>query len=393
VTPNECLANEVNFRLLEAASAGSLVLGPDVGPDQNELLEPGKEFLLYHDGLELLELAAWTKARPVETERMARAAWLRAQTGHLCAHRVAFLLARFSSCARNRLDGPAAALALWLALARQIRNRVLPLDGMAHAAEGLRLVRDLTNASSPPAFPRPLLINTLAQVLLLFAEGAGGTSSPERAFLLCRDLAQGRLWGRAEEGASFRAEEECLPVLAAASAFALSRRDFSMARAFWVRFAGKGKDRLPRSPVELCIAWSAAFRRGNGIYDAGFGFDPEEGFLPENALSWLLFARHLQPGRSVDILGRCTSLLAGTPSLLYLYMGHLAELSLADQDNWRVQQEYGLACLKSYRVREALGEIREARDKARNAGKDRLFFSRLCAWGPKGRLWEKVLGN
>jgi hypothetical protein len=181
--------------------------------------------------------------------------------------------------------------------------------------------------------------------------------------------------------------------MAAASAFALSRGEFSLARALWLCFAGKTKERLPQNPAELCFAWSAAFRRRNSVFDCGFGFDPDEGLLPENAFSWLLFARHLDPARCTNATGSFDSLLAGIPSLLSLAVGYLAEHSLAVPDDWRVQQQYGLACLKACLVDAALSEICEARDKARSVGKEGLFRTLLNGWRPGVRDWDSVLDS
>ena len=110
VVPNECIANEVNFRLLEGASSGCLVLGPDVGEDQNALFAPDKEFLIYRDGLELLDLAAWAQKRPESAEAVGRAAMRRVQAEHLPEHRAATVLELAANLTRNRLTGRAADL-------------------------------------------------------------------------------------------------------------------------------------------------------------------------------------------------------------------------------------------------------------------------------------------
>ncbi|MDL2216819.1 glycosyltransferase, partial [Desulfovibrio sp. OttesenSCG-928-M14] len=92
VAPNEAIAMESNFRLLEAASSGCLLLSQDVGDDQNCLLQPGKEFLIYHDGLELLDQVRWAASRPEAAEAMGLAAMRRIQAEHLPRHRARMIL-------------------------------------------------------------------------------------------------------------------------------------------------------------------------------------------------------------------------------------------------------------------------------------------------------------
>ena len=92
LVPNEAIAFETNYRLLEGASCGALVLSPDIGPDQNNLFEPDREILVYHNGAELMEQISLLLARPELAEKMGRAAWERVQKEHLPIHRAQFIL-------------------------------------------------------------------------------------------------------------------------------------------------------------------------------------------------------------------------------------------------------------------------------------------------------------
>ena len=207
-----------------------------------------------------------------------------------------------------------------------------------------------------------------AQVLLLYAKGPGGRSAPERAYMLCRELlARERSPEPEAAEKSSDSGADSLEILAAASAFALIRGDFRLARVFWGRFSGRGKAKPPGSPAELCFSLSAAFRRRAEIFDSGFRFDPDKGILPESALAWLQFARSQDPACRDAAVGHMHSLLVEKTSLHFLAVGYLAEHCLAEPDNWRVQLEYGLACLKACRVREGLCEIVAAREKARSS--------------------------
>lgn len=235
VVPNECIANEVNFRLMESASSGSLVLSPDVGEDQNALLEPGKEFLVYRDGLELLDLVSWAFLRPDSVEALGRAAMRRMQAEHLPEHRVRQFLHDVAAAGKARLGGAAALLALWLTLARQIRNGVLDLDTGAHADEGLSLVRCILDAAAPDPGALFLAGQAMAQVFHLVAGGHKEPALRNRALLLYGDILaalerRGKRECRAGEMDALLLTRD---VLAAASAFALREGQFEAAKLFW----------------------------------------------------------------------------------------------------------------------------------------------------------------
>lgn len=392
---NECIANEVNFRLLEGASAGCLVLGPDVGPDQAALLEPGRECLVYHDGQELLEQIAWATGHPESTEDMGRAAIRRVQAEHLMPHRADALLRLLPTLRQHRLTGGAASLAFWIVLARQKRNGLLPdIPAVELADQGLCLVQGLSVADRQSARLQPLIAAALAQALLLFAEGRGSAPAPERAFLLCRDLLEQTFAPLSPTPAlpgTARGEELFLEAFAAASAFALRSGDLALARACWRSYAGAGSGPLPRTPAGLCFTWAAAFQRRGHIFDQGFRFDAHAGMLPESALSWLIFARHLDPACRAEAAPLFDRLLREAPSLLSLALGYLAEHSLIRPGDWRLQLDYGLASLKACRVSQGLHEIEQAREKARTAGKERQFLLRLHTWRPGNRDWQALL--
>ncbi|MDR0827027.1 MAG: glycosyltransferase, partial [Desulfovibrio sp.] len=137
VVPNESLTFEVNYRLLEAASCGCMVLSPDAGEDQNTLLEPGREFLVYHDGLELLDFVDFARRRPLVAEKIGLTAARRVTAEHLPPQRAHKLLEIALNTPRARLSGPAARMALWLCLAMQIRNHALPFSAAEHADKGM----------------------------------------------------------------------------------------------------------------------------------------------------------------------------------------------------------------------------------------------------------------
>lgn len=461
---NECIANEVNFRLLEGASSGCMVLSPDVGEDQDALLLPDKEFLVYRDGLELLERIAWAKKHPEAAEAVGRAAMLRVQAEHLPEHRAAALPRLAKGLSQNRLTGRAAALAFWIVLALQIRNQRMDLAPHDHARQGLRLAYSLPPWPELPPDLRPLVSQTIAQSLCLFAEKSrlagiadasagpdllpgGGVAWPvDEAVRLCRNLLAES--GRAgeqqdsppvQEGASsvlsvsepsvfdpaasgpFPAfgREDSLParrqagaeggdgpalygcshpagtleLASAASAFALRQGSFNQALAFWLRYAGKDGKSLPRDSASLCLRWATAWEERGVVYNSGSGFVPEKGFLPECALHYLTFAQTLDPNAARPLARQSATMLAGRRDLLSLRIGYLADVCLAEPDNWRMQLEYGLECLRGCRVEAGMFEVEEARAKADREGKIRLFQSGLIARPGGRRVWEALTGR
>ena len=440
IVPNESIANEVNFRLMEAASSGCLVLSPDVGEDQDELLLPGKEFLVYHDGLELLEQTAWAKKRPQTVEAMGRAAMARIQAEHLPEHRADTVVRLAKGLSQNRLTGRAASLAFWITLALQIRNKRMEMDPHEHVRQGRHLLDSLPPWRELPLSLRPFVSQTITQSLCLLAEkpgdmgesglrgasellpGGGVTWPVDQAFSLCRDILmeseQGTTSGllSSEKGsfdtgqeAGFPAHaatgESCgealsryacphpactLELASAASAFALRQGLFSMAQAFWVCHAGRDGKMPPRDIASLCLRWATAWEQRGGLYAGGTTFVPEKGFLPECAVHYLTFAHTLDPGAAQVLSRQCATLLAGRRNLLSLYIGYLADNCLLDQDNWRLQLDYGLACLDGCRVEAGLFEVAEAYGKADKEGKSRLFRTRLAAKSGGERVWKAV---
>jgi hypothetical protein len=383
LAPNESIANEVNFRLLETASAGCLALSPDVGGDQNALLEPGKEFLIYRDGLELLDQIAWALRRPDRAEVMGLAAMRRVQAEHLPEQRMRAAVRAAGQVSQARLGGREARLAFWLALAANVRSGALPLDAAAHAEEGLGLlamsepasVPNGTDAASDPG--NFLERHILAQVIGLLAE-SGYSAHTARALALSRDaLAQSR--AAHEQG---KEKPLHLETAATASALALREQDLPLARAVRLAFKRDPKHPPAGDIAGLCREWSLDMEARGLRFWTGFGYVPEKDMLPGDALSWIFFSRHLVPEEKFLVWERMENLLRPMPSLLYLYFGALAEHWLHDQDNWRLRLEYGLAALRVCRVDQGVEDVLAAGDKAREAGQERAFAARMKGLRP-----------
>ncbi len=355
--PNESIAFEVNFRLLEGASCGACVLTQDVGPDQDALFKRDTEMRVYEDGHDLLEQLSMLLARPALAEKIGRAAWERVQAEHLPAYRGAQFLANLPD-GRRRVTGADADTAFGLTLLQLGRNRRLPPEC----------------AFSPSMLAQlPKNEETLAARLRLAAEQGPAEELDDlcRRLLLSGDFAD-----------SFTVN------LAAASA-ALFRNRLDDAKQFWYRQnqPEKNNGRLPEKPESVghaCVLWAEAARRAGFAAQPGFSFEPAA-HCPETAFEFLFLAQHRDPAdtRWLDSVDRLTAQHKG---LTFFRLGILARLALNRPDDWRAQTRYGLACLHSYRVNAGLHELKRARLLAAARGRERDFFRLLDGISPSGRL-------
>lgn len=117
ILPNESIAFETNFRLLEGASCGCCLLSPDIGEDQNVLLEPGREVLVYADALECMDLADFCLRKPTVAENIGNMARQRIVAEHLPQHRAARLLQAVQDAPCTAARGTQAEEYLWCSLA------------------------------------------------------------------------------------------------------------------------------------------------------------------------------------------------------------------------------------------------------------------------------------
>lgn len=402
--PNETLAHETNFRILEAGSSGCLILSPDIGEDQNALLEPGKELLVYHDALELLDQTAWAKAHPEAAEKIGRAALERISAEHTPLHRAQTLLDLASRAAPNRLSGPPARLCFWITLAWRLRNTKRDNDYSTHAEKGLALLNALPAWQELDAVTRTLVAHSYAQIIYLYGEDRKNSAASEQGIRLCNELLSQSIPGSPSPAQTGRpgdiqtasAPVKTLEVALAASFLALKNNNFQQAQFFYVQMMNGRVPHLPETPFELCLAWVEAQTFESTIAQRGFLFSPDEGLLPSSALGCLLNARFLEPhNNSVRWFTLFSALTAQHPSLSPLRLGCLAKRSMLEPDNWHAQQEYGLVCLKTCRVDQGLFELRSALEKAVKHGRERLFMQRLKAasTGIEHRNWAAVLAE
>ncbi len=82
IVPNESIANEVNFRILEGASCGACVISPNIGEDQDVLFKQGCEVLVYESMEEFESLLNFCIKKPNFCEKIGHNAWKRVQNEH-----------------------------------------------------------------------------------------------------------------------------------------------------------------------------------------------------------------------------------------------------------------------------------------------------------------------
>ena len=380
VIPNESLAYEVNLRLLEGAAAGALVLSQDVGEDQDSLLEPGKETLIWHDGLELLDLARYYLKHEAKAAKIGQAAYARAQSEHLIRHRAKAVLdfaATLTAGSTSTTETLQAQRALWMTMVQMQRNGMLSFT----TSQLLASLPGNTQGDAP--------VNAMR--LNLLTENGDDTE----ALRLSNAILQ------RNEGA------DCLQLNSSASAAAMIRGEFELARHFYWRYlqaSGKGGEQrsatlrnlniTPDSKLELCLSWASLFEDAGINAWVGFKFEPlrkgHKGHLPECAQSWY-FTAEIYSKDWRDWLPLAENLSRKRKSAIQLRQGFLAQMSLHAQKDWRLQLEYGLAAMRCCRIQEGLHEISQARALALCEKREALFIGMLTRLTSKSRARSILL--
>ena len=123
--PNESIASEANFRLVEGASCGCCLISPDIGEDQDALFSPGKELFVYRDALELADCIDTCLREPMMAEAVGKAAWARVGAEHLPHHRAQNVCDTLKASDKHAARGDEAADCFAMALSCLHINGVL----------------------------------------------------------------------------------------------------------------------------------------------------------------------------------------------------------------------------------------------------------------------------
>ena len=358
VLPNESLCTEVNFRLMEGASCGCCLLTPDVGEDQDVLLEPGEECIIYSDGLELLERIDQLAARPEQAESIGRAAWRRIQAEHLPGHRAAAVL-RAAQHSGHAARGEQAALHLLMTIVQLTRAGIFKED------PGITDAR-LRASANPPAFA--------ARVQL--------ASETRQAESCARLLKEALLSGF---GAGL------LEVDGICSFAAIQAHNLGLAKQFWYRYhqnTERQKVKRPESLYQICLLWAREYIRRGRHAQPGLPF--KEGTCPESALEALLLA-----GRFAGEDREWRRLLAGleyAPRMYpQLYADTVVELGRSAPQDWRTGLRAALALFRTCALPEGEHMLIRAWNTAAAASQEQAFWTKARTSPAMMRALEAAL--
>jgi len=356
IIPNESIFGEINFRLFEAASCGCLVLSQDLGEEQEELFEPGREFDTYSHVADFGEKLSVYLENDRLAQTMGQAAHERIQAEHLPAHRVQRIIEYARDASRNRATGTDAAK--WTALTACAMweadvLRIPPAD-LLHRLSTLPQDADLATAT--------LRIQAM--------------TGPSRVL---EDNVNTIL------GNNLQAKSSDLNL--AGSMAALRVNHWDGAKAFWYRHlkaTGARDANPPRDTKELLTLWAKNLKRRDLLVRAGFPFDATR-HLPASATECLLAILDNEP-EDLPTLRLLDTVLRPISGLELLRVGFLSILTLHERNDWRLAFEIALANLKSYRLESGLEELQLARRIAQKQGQETVFDRALKARDPSGLL-------
>ncbi len=384
IIPNESIAREVNFRLFEGISCGSLVISQDIGEDQNAHFKPGTEFETYADALELVDKVKFYSANTEAAEKIGRAGWARVQREHLPAHR-ASQLAGCTKTSQYRAQGKTANFYFYLTLLQLARAGSHPMpvewflerwpeieqNSLAHAARLGMLVEATCPKNAMYSQPRAVAYKDEAMALMALA------------------LKEAR-----------HADSLEFNLASAMCALFLDKPD--LARAFWLRqlqnmrvnglASAEFEGATLTDKYEHYLAWGKLLISLGRYAQPGFGFRCDTGFVPACAFECMLMAQDEAGPQRLEWLPEMTKICSAVPGFGYWGMGFLAEISLAAPDNWRKQADYAVSCLQNYRLDAGLHELAQAKAKAAQAGESAGFKTALEGIASSGYI-RSVLFN
>lgn len=334
ILPNECIALETNFRLLEGASCGCCVISPDIGEDQDVLFTPGREVLVYTDALECLDLMDFCLRKKPMAAKIGQGAYQRIQAEHLPRHRAASLLRVLQDAPRTALQGAQAQEYLWCSLAE------LHLNGEfdAFCVPALWEEDVLPQCESPDT----LVLRLRRAVQLNDEAGCAALLRTAEQML--------PLWAASPVGSEAAAE-----AASALGLVCLRRGDLPLARTFWRIFqSSRGNILPPVPPAEAVSLADLALHWGQALWTA----EESVGNHWYQAMDMLSLASRLKPLGS----GWAKAFLALTPMsrrFPLLALSAAARLSLNAPDDVQASAACIAANIRAFRLEEAREEAQE----------------------------------
>ncbi len=356
LAPNEAIAAEVNFRLMETASCGCLVFSQNIGPDQDVLFTPGMEIQTYEDITELRELMDHFIARPDLAERKARAAWERIRAEHLASHRAQAVLDFAAGLSASAAKGDAARSALWLTLwaMRKGGRNSMPLPRLENALQQLPVTPDVLAAMLD---------------IKIALKDSNGFLEIAAALLATENLAS---------------DIRCN---LAGSLGALLLDAWSLAKQFWYRQTRSDRQqsrRRPENPAELCLLWAVELQRMGLFHQPGLGYSPGR-HTPGSALECLELALRYDSDNQ-KVLRKLEEVHSQIKGNDFFRMGYLSLLSLGSPYNWRTGLTLGLLNLRTFRLQQGLEELTLAHTQALQQGREKSFYRTLARMDQRGYI-------
>lgn len=359
IIPNESILGETNFRLFEGASCGCMVLSQDLGEEQEELFERGREFDTYSYITDFDEKLSLYLTNDRLTQAMGRAAYERVQAEHLPGHRIQRILEFAHAANRNRALGDEATK--WEALTACVMWEI----GMVNFKPSELLTRLSRLPQDSDLAVAALRIQTITNRTELLTDNV--------KTLLAADLFA-----------------DSMELNLAGSMAALRVEHWDGAKAFWYRhLKSSGSEALPpQDSKELLTLWAKQLKQSGRSIRAGYPFDPAR-HLPD-AASECLMTILADDTNDLPTLRLLDTILAPVTGLEQTRVGFLSILTLFERTDWRLALEIALANLKSYRLKSGMEELQLALELARQQGQEASFERVLKARDPSGGLTKRL---
>lgn len=358
IIPNESILGEVNFRTFEAASCGCLVLNPEIGDEQYDLFEPGREFDTYADVIELDAKLERYLSNDRLVQAMGRAARERVRAEHMPVHRAARFLEYAEDATRCRATGKDVKKWTALTVCSMWESGMVSLS----AKEALAMLAPLEQDGD------------IAAAALRVQAVAGTRSLMEENI---KTILVGKLYA------------DSLDVNLAGSMAALRLENWDGAKTFWYRHlqsSGNSKQSPPTTPLELLSLWAKELKRKDRVFRGGFAFEPDR-HLPATSMDCLVLALEYKR-EDVPTLRLIDAMLRSMPQLNQARVGFLSSLTLHERNDWRLAFEAGMANLRCFRLKAGIDELRLAHHLADEANQGRAFSMALSAMDRSGLITQ-----
>lgn len=359
IIPNESILGEVNFRLFEGTSCGSLVLTQDLGDEQASLFEPGREIATYKDAFELEEKLTLYLGNDRLVQAMGRAAYERVQNEHLAQHRIESILQYANGASKSRATGQDAKKWLAINIASMWESGMMSLTASDVLLRLSKLSQDVDVAVST------LRIQARAGMDKVIEEN------------LTTLLAGGMF-------------KDSIDLNLAASSAALRVENWDAAKAFWYRHLQAEQNTKilpPNNPKELLSLWAKELKRKNRVFRGGFPFNPEV-HLPYTAMDCLVSILDGEP-EDVSTLKLVDAMLRSYKELDQARIGFLSILTLHERQDWRFVFELAMANFRCCRLEVGMEELKLAIKLASEHGQEKALSMALKARG-QSRLMARL---